>query len=271
MVDSGVNGRMAALLGLVNSRALLPRESTLMKLFCFVPVTHAEAVRNAIFEAGGGHIGGYSECSFAAEGTGTFKGGEGASPFVGEPGRRHEEKEVRLEMILPAWLSRKIVGAMIRAHPYEEVAYDLVNLVNTHPGVGAGLIGELPGVMEEKAFLDRIQQVFKVPVIRHTRLTGQPVGKVALCGGAGSFLISKALAEGANFYITSDVKYHEFFDAGDRLVIADIGHFESEQFTVDLLFEVLREKFRNFAVLKSDTKTNPVNYYSGAGRLNTTN
>jgi putative NIF3 family GTP cyclohydrolase 1 type 2 len=158
---------------------------------------------------------------------------------------------------------------MIRAHPYEEVAYDLVNLLNTHPGVGAGLIGELPGAMEEKAFLDRIQQVFKVPVIRHTRLTGQPVRKVALCGGAGSFLISKALAESAHFYITSDVKYHEFFDAGDRLVIADIGHFESEQFTVDLLFEVLREKFRNFAVLKSDTKTNPVNYYSGAGRLNT--
>ena len=257
----GVNGRMAARLGLMNGRPLLPREATLRKLYCFVPTTHLEVVRNAILTTGAGHIGGYTECSFSSEGRGTFKGGPDTQPFVGQPGIRHEEAETRVEAILPAHISRRVITAMIAAHPYEEVAYDLVNLANTHPGVGSGLIGELAEPMEESLFLEKIRQAFQVPVIRHTRLTGRPVKKCALCGGAGSFLISKALEAGADFYITADVKYHEFFDANDRLVIADIGHFESEQFTIDLLFEVLREKFLNFAVLKSDTKTNPINYY----------
>ena len=263
VMSEGVNGRIAAQLGLVNSSLLSAREGVLQKLYCFVPLAHLGPVRHAIFEAGGGHIGNYSECSWSAEGIGTFKGGEGTDPFVGQPGLRHEEKEMRLEVILPAWLSGGVIKAMIRAHPYEEVAYDLVNLANRHGGVGSGLIGELPEPMEERAFLDRIREVFRVPVVRHTRLTGQTVKTVAVCGGAGSFLIFKALQAGANFYITSDVKYHEFFDANDRMVIADIGHFESEQFTIDLLFEVLRNNFSTFAVLKSETKTNPVNYYSG--------
>jgi dinuclear metal center YbgI/SA1388 family protein len=261
VVMEGVNGRIAEKLGIRGGRSLLPRTAVLQKLFCFVPVAHLEAVRAAIFAAGGGQIGGYSECSFVTEGTGTFKGEEGTQPFVGERGIRHEEKEARLEVILPAVLAKGVVQAMVAAHPYEEVAYELVSLVNTHPGVGSGLVGELPEEIGEREFLDRIKLAFGIPVVRHTRLTGRPVKKVAVCGGAGSSFISNALSEGANFYITSDVKYHEFFDANDRLVIADIGHFESEQFTVDLLFEVLREKFRNFAILKSDVKTNPVNYY----------
>jgi hypothetical protein len=261
-VVEGVNGKMAAQLGLIDCRPLLAREDILQKLFVFVPSVHLDAVRNAIFSAGAGDIGQYSECSFTAEGEGTFKGAKGTHPFVGQPGLRHEEKETRVEVILPSHLARRVVAAMIGAHPYEEPAYDLVDLSNAYPGVGAGLIGELPEMMAEKEFLARIRQAFRLQVIRHTPLTGRPVKKVALCGGAGSFLISKALGADANFYITADVKYHEFFDADGRLVIADIGHFESEQFTVDLLFDVLREKFPNFAVLKSDTKTNPVNYYS---------
>ena len=261
VVTGGVNGRIASRLGIVGGKPLLPREGVLQKLYCFVPVDHLEAVRAAVFAAGAGHIGGYSECSYAAEGAGTFLGGEGTQPFVGQAGSRHTEKEARLEVVLPAYLGRRVVAAMIEAHPYEEVAYDLVSLANTHPDVGSGLIGELTEPMEENAFLEVVRQAFMAPVVRHTRLTGRPVKRVAVCGGAGSFLISKALSAGANFYVTSDVKYHEFFDANDQLVIADIGHFESEQFTVDLLFEVLREKFRNFAVLKSDIKTNPINYY----------
>jgi putative NIF3 family GTP cyclohydrolase 1 type 2 len=176
-------------------------------------------------------------------------------------GERHAEPEVRLEVILPVHLSRAVVEAMIAAHPYEEVAYDLVPLANTHSGIGAGLVGELPEAVEEEAFLERLALGFGVPVVRHTRLTGRPVKRVAVCGGAGSGFISNALSTGVNFYITSDVKYHEFFDADDRLVLADIGHFESEQFTIDLLFDVLREKFSNFAVLKSATRTNPVYYH----------
>jgi len=261
MVAKGVNGRIADMLGLVERRVLMAKEATLCKLYCFVPVGHLEVVRSALFAAGAGHIGKYSECSYSAEGTGTFKAGEGAQPFVGGVGRRHEEKEARLEVILPAVLQRQVVRAMIAAHPYEEVAYDLVPLANANEGVGAGLVGELPSPLEEEAFLDRLGSVFGVPVVRHTRLTGRPVKMVAVCGGAGSSLISNALSIGANFYVTSDVKYHEFFDANDRLVIADIGHFESEQFTVDLLIDVLREKFSNFAVLKSGTRTNPVHYH----------
>jgi dinuclear metal center YbgI/SA1388 family protein len=261
MVAKGVNGRIADMLGLAGRRALVAKEATLCKLYCFVPVGHLEAVRSALFAAGAGHIGNYSECSYSVEGMGTFKGGEGAQPFVGEVGRRHEEKEARLEVILPAVLQGQVVRAMIAAHPYEEVAYDLVPLANAHEGVGAGLVGELPSPMEEEAFLDRLGSIFRVPVVRHTRLTGRPVKTVAVCGGAGSGLISNALSVGANFYVTSDVKYHEFFDANDRLVIADIGHFESEQYTVDLLVDELREKFSNFAVLKSGTRTNPVHYH----------
>jgi dinuclear metal center YbgI/SA1388 family protein len=260
-VTAGVNGRIAEMLGIVGGKPLLNREGVLQKLFCFVPVDHLEAVRSAVFAAGAGQIGRYSECGFAVEGAGTFLAGDGTKPFVGGQGVRHTEKEVKLEVVLPAYLSGKVVKAMIDAHPYEEVAYDLVTLANMHPEVGSGLIGELGEEMEEMAFLDRVKSVFGVPVVRHTRLTGRGVKRVAVCGGAGSFLISKALSAGANFYITSDVKYHEFFDANDQLVIADIGHFESEQFTVDLLFEVLREKFRNFAVLKSVVKTNPIKYY----------
>ncbi|MHA4808182.1 Nif3-like dinuclear metal center hexameric protein [Flavitalea flava] len=268
----GVNGRMAERLGLVNTRPLSSREAILQKLVCYVPATHLEAVRNALFGAGAGQIGNYSECSFSAEGTGTFRGDDQTHPFAGEPGLRHHEKEVRVEVILPSFKSRGVVAEMLKAHPYEEVAYDLINLANSHPRVGAGLIGELSEETGEEAFLAIIRESFRVPVIRHTRLNGRPVKKVALCGGAGSFLISNALAAEADFYITSDVKYHEFFDANDRLVIADIGHYESEQFTVDLLFDLLHEKFPGhlreksptFAILKSETITNPVNYFGSA-------
>jgi dinuclear metal center YbgI/SA1388 family protein len=263
MLSGGVNGKIADKLGLEGRRVLVPRESTLCKLVCWVPVAHVEEVRSALWGAGAGNIGKYSECSFAVEGMGTFKGGEGAEPWVGELGVRHSEKEVRLEVILPVNKSRVAVAAMVAAHPYEEVAYDLVPLANVQPGVGAGLVGELPLPVKEEAFLEQLCGVFGVPVVRHTRLTGQRVKRVAVCGGAGSFLIPSALSEGANFYVTSDVKYHEFMDANDRLVIADIGHFESEQFTVDLLIGYLREKFSNFAVLKSDVRTNPVHYHVG--------
>jgi dinuclear metal center YbgI/SA1388 family protein len=263
MMAEGVNGRIADILGLVGRKVLAPRGAVLRKMYCFVPVSHLEAVRAAIFGAGAGHIGGYSECSFGVEGLGTFKGGEGTQPFVGQPGLRHAEAEVRLEVILPVHLTGQVVAAMIAAHPYEEVAYDLIELANVHTGIGAGLVGELAVEVGEEEFLERLCTFFRVPVVRHTRLTGRAVKRVAVCGGAGSMFISNALSAGANFYVTSDVKYHEFFDANDRLVIADIGHFESEQFTIDLLFDRLREKFSNFAVLKSDTRTNPVEYYSG--------
>ena len=257
----GVNGKMADQLGLINRAILLPKASTLKKLFTFVPPTHLDLVRDALFNAGAGFIGNYSEASFTVEGTGSYKAGEGTNPFVGGVGQRHDEKEVKIEVIFPAYLHQQILQALIKIHPYDEVAYDIIELANSHQGIGSGLIGELPEQMEEEAFLVKLKHSFKLPVVRHTPLTGFPVKRIALCGGAGSFLISSALAAEANFYITSDVKYHEFFDANGRLVIADIGHFESEQFTIDLLHEILLEKFPTFAVLKTAVKTNPVEYF----------
>ena len=260
-VKQGVNGRIAQMLGLENCKILSEKDGTLNKLFTFVPVDHAAKVRNAIFAAGGGQISNYSECSFNAEGVGTFKGGEGTNPFVGEPGKQHQEKEIKIEIIFPAYLERKIMAALISAHPYEEVAYDIIQLSNSNQSFGSGIIGELVQPVEEKQFLSNLKELFKVPVVRHTRFTGRPIKKVAVCGGAGSFLISKALAAGADVYITADVKYHEFFDANDSLLLADIGHYESEQFTINLLQEVLEQKFPTFAVLKTEVKTNPVAYF----------
>jgi dinuclear metal center YbgI/SA1388 family protein len=257
----GVNGMIARQLGLVNTKILSPSQGIIKKLQVFVPLQQAAQVRQAIFSAGAGHIGNYSECSFNTSGTGTFKAGEGSNPFMGEPGKQEAAGEIKIETIFPAWLEQGILTAMKAAHPYEEVAYDILPLVNLHSGIGAGIAGELPAAMDETDFLRQIQKTFGVPLVKHTALTGRKVNKVAVCGGAGSFLISRAIADGADFYITADVKYHEFFDANGRLVIADVGHYESEQFTIDLLAGFLREKFPTFAALKTGVKTNPVHYF----------
>ena len=150
---------------------------------------------------------------------------------------------------------------MMAAHPYEEVAYDIVSLENQNQQVGSGLIGDLPEPVDETGFLTLLKEKFNLSIVRHTPLSGKPVKKVALCGGAGSFLTGAAIVAGADFYVSADIRYHEFFDANGRLVIADIGHFESEQFTIDLLFDILRQKFPTFAVLKTGVKTNPVHYF----------
>lgn len=259
-VIGGVSGKMAAMLGLEQVSILSQKENTLKKLFTFVPAGKAEQVRNAIFEAGAGHIGNYSECSFTSEGTGTFKAGDGSDPYVGKIGERHTEKELRIEVVFPAYLEGRIVPAMRSAHPYEEVAFDVVAQSNPHPGIGAGIIGRLPAPIPEKEFLALVKKVFGLEIIRHTAFLDKPVKKVALCGGAGSFLISSALGAGADVFITADMKYHEFFDANGRILVADIGHYESEQFTIDLLFDILRQKFPTFAVLKTAVQTNPVHY-----------
>lgn len=260
-VEKGVNGRMAERLGLKQTKVLAPQSGSLRKLFTFVPHAHADQLRNALFEAGGGQIGQYAACSFNTEGTGTFLGAEGTNPFVGEPGKPHREAETRIEMVFPAWLEGRILDALRNNHPYEEVAFDIVPLSNPLPGVGAGMVGELPEPLSETDFLRLLKEKFGTPAIRHTALAGRSITRVAICGGAGSFLIPKALSSGAQAFVTSDLKYHEFFAADERLLLADIGHFESEQFTIDLLVEGLQKKFPTFAVLKTEVKTNPVHYF----------
>jgi dinuclear metal center YbgI/SA1388 family protein len=260
-IISGVNGRIASLLELKNVSILSTKENQLKKLYTFVPAADADKVRQAIFDAGGGHIGNYEECSFNAEGFGTFKGGMNTDPYVGKPGEQHKENEIKVEMIFPAWLESRIVKNLLAAHPYEEVAYDIVKLDNKFSSIGSGIIGELDKAIDENSFLKLLKVRFELQVIKHTGLLNKPIKKVAACGGAGSFLISSALDAGADIYISSDIKYHEFFDANDKMVIADIGHYESEQFTINLLQEFLEQKFPTFAVLKTEVITNPVRYF----------
>jgi hypothetical protein len=258
---AGVNGKMADQLGLINRQILQPKKAILKKLVTFVPMDEAEKVRNALFIAGAGNIGNYSECSFAIAGEGTFTAGKGTNPFISVQGQHHRENELRIETIFPAWVENEVVKALKSTHPYEEVPYDIYLIENYNQQIGSGLAGELPQAIAGVTFLQQLKEAFGLTVIRHTPLGKNPLKKIALCGGAGSFLIGPAIASGADFYITGDVKYHEFFDANGSLVIADIGHFESEQYTIDLLFDILREKFPNFAVLKTGVKTNPVNYF----------
>jgi dinuclear metal center YbgI/SA1388 family protein len=258
---NGVNGRIASLLGLKNISVLAPKENQLKKLYTFVPRANADQVRQAIFDAGAGHIGNYEECSFNAEGVGTFKGEMNTDPFVGKPGELHKENEIKVEVIFPAWLESRIIKSLLSAHPYEEVAYDIICLDNRFSSIGSGIIGELDAPMDEKNILKLLKDKFGLTIIKHTQLLNKPIKKIAACGGAGSFLISSALAAGAEIYITSDIKYHEFFDANDKMIVADIGHYESEQFTINLLQEFLEQKFPTFAVLKTEVNTNPVRYF----------
>ncbi len=260
-VIHGVNGKIAELMGLQNVQVLQPKPSQLQKLVVFVPLQQAAQVRQAVFNAGGGQISNYSECSFNTDGVGTFKAGEGADPFVGNIGQQHQEPETRVEIIFAAHLQHTIIGAMKAAHPYEEVAYDIIPLLNEHNQTGAGLVGNLPQPVPETEFLQILKKVFQVPVIKHTALLQKNIQRVALCGGAGSFLINNALRNKADIFITGDMKYHEFFDADNRLIIADIGHYESEQFTINLLADSLAKKFTTFAVLKTKANTNPVRYF----------
>ncbi len=259
-VTGGVNSKICEKLGLKKCRMLSPVSGELCKLVTFVPSDHAEKVRMAIFEAGAGNIGEYDQCSYNIDGKGTFRGSEGTNPFVGEPGKLHIENEVRIETVFPKIYRSRIIKALLKSHPYEEVAYDIYSLENEYERIGIGMIGELDTAEEEDIFLLALKDIFKIPVIRHSPLLGRPIRRVAVCGGSGSFLIKKAISAGADIFLTGDLKYHQFFDADDRLVLADIGHYESEQFTKEIFYDLLTEKFPKFAVHLSKIVSNPINY-----------
>lgn len=257
---NGVNRRICDKLGLSNTRILQPLEDGLRKLVTFVPLSHAETVRNALFDAGAGHIGAYDRCSYHTEGTGTFRASEGSHPFTGEVGEFHLEPEIRLETIFPAPLQSRVVKALLNAHPYEEVAYDIYRVESPDPSSGAGMIGELPEAMGERDFLLQVKSVFSVHTLRHSPLLNRQVKRVAVCGGSGAFLLGRAMAAGADVFLTGDMKYHQFFDAAGKLVVADIGHYESEQFTIDIICELLTKNFPNFAIHFSRINTNSISY-----------
>lgn len=260
-IQQGVNAKICERLCLKDCKILSPKKNLLKKLITFCPVDQAEKVRNALFKSGCGHIGNYDECSFNTEGTGTFRGEENTKPFVGEKGKQHHEKEIRIETIFESYNETKIIRALLEAHPYEEVAYDLYSLSNTFNNVGSGMIGEMESPMTEMDFLKLLKSAMMTDCVRHTKLSENKISRVAVCGGAGSFLLDDAISNGAQVFVTADFKYHQFFDADGKIVIADIGHYESEQFTKELLYDLLVRNFSTFALRLSEVNTNPVKYF----------
>ncbi|MBT3648359.1 MAG: Nif3-like dinuclear metal center hexameric protein [Flavobacteriales bacterium] len=260
-VHDGVNAEIGKRLGLENLKILSPKKGILRKLVTFIPTKHSSEVKQAIYEAGGGSIGDYDHCSFSVTGTGSFRGGENTNPHSGEKGVDHMESEDRVEIIYSKPLESNILGALIESHPYEEVAYDIYPLENMNPQIGSGQIGTLQVPMEEKEFMSLVADRMNSPIIKHTSLLNKKVSRVAVCGGSGGFLLSKAIDARADVFVTADFKYHDYFDAEEKTVILDIGHYESEQFTPHLIQDFLQEIFPTFAVLLSGVKTNPVNYF----------
>ena len=257
----GVNHKMATLLNLQNTRILAPVSNKLMKINAFVPEENKESVLKAMYNAGAGHIGNYSECSFSSDGFGTYLPNEEANPYKGVQHILSKEKEWKIEVILPIHAQQKVISALKNAHPYEEVAYEIYSITNQNQDEGAGRIGDLENAMEEREFLKLLKKTFNCDIIRHTALQNKPIKKIALCGGSGSFLLKEAKQLGADIFITGDFKYHEFFDADNEIIIADIGHFESEQFTTNLLGELITKKMPKFAVHLTGINTNPIKYF----------
>lgn len=256
----GVNDMIAEKLNLGNRQILIPRKKSIKKLTTFVPTANAEELRKALFAAGAGSIGNYDHCSFNLEGRGSFKPNEEANPVIGEKGEVHFEEETQIGLTFPAHLESKILSTLFATHPYEEVAYEVTTLDNANQHLGMGMIGELPEAMPEEDFLKLVKKTFHCGCIRHSQLRNKPIKKVAVLGGSGSFAIGKAKAVGADIFITADLKYHDFYKAGKTIVLADIGHYESEQFTKNLLHSYLTKKIPNFALILADTNTNPIKY-----------
>ena len=257
----GVNYSIERQLGLINTRVLIPKKESLKKLNTYVPKEHLEPVLEALHQAGAGKLGKYSECSFTSEGIGRFKGDQSSHPHIGKALEKSSTEEVAIQVIFESHLSHGIQKALINTHPYETVAFELFSLDNSNPEIGMGRIGELPNSQKDHEFLAFVKKQLKTELIRHSSLLGKTIRKVAVLGGSGSFAIEDAKVQGADAFITADLKYHQFYQAENQLILIDVGHYESEQFTKKLIFEYLIEKIPNFAIILSIKKTNPVNYF----------
>ena len=261
-LDWGVNGILAKKLGLEGCRILRPVEGELRKLVTYLPSSHADDVRQALFSTGAGCIGGYDQCSYNSDGYGTFRANEGCDPYCGEIGELHREPETRIEVIYEKRLERKIVQKLVSVHPYEEPAYDCLPVANPLMSVGAGMVGQLPQPMPLDSFLQKVKTTLNLPIVRTSTIKnpGSTIQKVAICGGAGSFLIGDAKSAGADIYLTGDLKYHDFQQAENNIILADIGHYESEQFSKELIYRLISEKFSTFACRISEKNTGFIQY-----------
>jgi len=240
----GLNDWLAARLGLSAATPLAAdRGGDLIKLVVFVPSGYEGVVAEALFKAGAGRIGNYDRCSFAAAGIGTFCPGAGTNPFVGRQGETERMSEVRLEAILPREVQGRVVDRMLRAHPYEEVAYDLIPLANRRPQVGLGRIGRLAEPTTLEAFVAKVKKALGAPSLRLVGDPGRSVAKVALCGGSGASLLGEAARQGADVLVTGDVKYHEARAAESQgMALLDAGHFATERLAIQGLATDLRRE-----------------------------
>lgn len=262
-IQQGVNAVIAQKLGVQNTRILRPANQVLYKLFTYAPVAVADQVRDALFAAGAGHIGKYAECSFNIPGTGTFRPQEGSTPAIGQAGGPREAvSEVKIEVLVAKDKKAAVLSALMQAHPYEDVAYEWIAIDNPHQEIGSGMIGDLNTPLSPSDFLKWVQKNMQTACIKYTSLPTKTISRVAFCGGSGSFLLEDAIRAGADVFITADFKYHQYFDADGKILILDIGHYESEQFTISLLASIIKEKKPNFAVILSKLSTNPVKYFS---------
>lgn len=256
----GVNDIICNTLNLKNKKILLPQQGTIKKLTTYVPINDSNALRNELFKSGAGTIGNYENCSFNIEGKGTYQGNEDSNPTKGEKGTLHTESEIQISITFQKHLESKILETLFEHHPYEEVAFEVTTLDNYNQTIGMGMLGELENEMKTGDFLDFLKQKMNVSCIRHSKLIKKTIKKIAVLGGSGSFAIQAAKSANADIFITADLKYHDFFSAEDQLILADIGHYESEQFTKSVLADYLSKKFTNFAIVLSMTNTNPVKY-----------
>jgi len=261
-VYSGVNNMICTKMGLADFQILKTGKNELVKLVTFVPSGYADAVRNALFAAGAGHIGNYDSCSYNVKGQGTFRAGDGSNPFTGEIGKTHFEEEVRIETIVPRSRLVMCIAALTNSHPYEEVAYDVYPVENSYQKVGSGMTGILQSPLNHDELMILIKKIFNTSLIRYSGKQNTTYKKIAVCGGSGFFLLKDAIRAKADVFITSDVKYHQFFETEGKILICDIGHYESEQFTKDIFYHLLKEKFSTFAVHLSKIVTNPIKYFT---------
>lgn len=257
----GVNAKICEVLGIQSPKILIPKKDTIKKLVTYVPRKEAEMVRTALFEIGAGNIGNYSHCSFTIEGTGSFNPGENSNPKIGSKGQTHYVEEIQINVTFSAHLEGRVLKTLFEHHPYEEVAYEIATLDNFNQHIGMGMVGNLKSPMAERRFLELLKEKMHATIVRHSKLLGHHVSRVAVLGGSGAFAINAAKKAGADVFVTADLKYHQFFEAENKLVIADIGHFETEQFTKNLLVDFLNEKIPNFAVTLSESITNPIKYF----------
>ncbi|MCP4975633.1 MAG: Nif3-like dinuclear metal center hexameric protein [Maribacter sp.] len=256
----GVNAKICEVLGIENPEILIPQKSTIKKLTTYVPLKATEQLKNALFEAGAGNIGNYGNCSFTSKGIGSFKADKHAKPTMGTIGEMHFEEEAQINITFSLSVEKEVMNALFNNHPYEEVAYEVITLENANQNIGMGMIGTLKKPIGENDFLKLVKEKMSASGIRHSKLLNKNIEKVAVLGGSGAFAIQAAKAAGADIFITADVKYHQFYEADNKMVIADIGHFETEQFTKNLLVDYLTKKIPNFAIRLSESITNPIKY-----------